>query len=93
YEKTIEKCRKVFGDNTSLFNRHYKCLNLVIHEGEDVHNYTAIVVIVPFYIEIGLKLLPGLDGNPDVMLHNLLRNLRSFISDSNVVESNKTRTC
>ncbi|VDL65087.1 unnamed protein product, partial [Hymenolepis diminuta] len=37
YEETIEKCGKVFGDNTSLFNRRFKCLNLAIREGESIH--------------------------------------------------------
>ncbi|VUZ56321.1 unnamed protein product [Hymenolepis diminuta] len=38
FEGTIEKCEKVFGHNISLFNRRFKCLNLTISEGEDIHN-------------------------------------------------------
>ncbi|VUZ45039.1 unnamed protein product [Hymenolepis diminuta] len=39
----IEKYEKVFGDNTPLFNRRFKCLNLAIREGEDIHKYAATV--------------------------------------------------
>ncbi|VDL62292.1 unnamed protein product [Hymenolepis diminuta] len=43
FEETIEKWEKVFGDNTLLFSRRFKSLNLAIYEGEDVHKYTAVV--------------------------------------------------
>ncbi|VUZ48686.1 unnamed protein product [Hymenolepis diminuta] len=43
FEETFEECGKVFGDNTSLFNRRFKCLNLAIGEGEDTHEYAAAV--------------------------------------------------
>ncbi|VUZ52589.1 unnamed protein product [Hymenolepis diminuta] len=43
FEETIEKCGKVFGDNTSLFNRLFKCPNLAIREGEVIHKYAATV--------------------------------------------------
>ncbi|VUZ45884.1 unnamed protein product [Hymenolepis diminuta] len=39
----MEKCGKVFGDNTSLFNRRFKCLNFAIRKGKDIHRYAAIV--------------------------------------------------
>lgn len=39
----MEKCEMVFGDNTSPCSRGFKCLNLAIREGEDMHEYTAIV--------------------------------------------------
>ncbi|VUZ40947.1 unnamed protein product [Hymenolepis diminuta] len=43
FKESIEKCEKAFGHNTSLFNRRIKCLNLAKCEGEDIHNYSAIL--------------------------------------------------
>ncbi|VDL40615.1 unnamed protein product [Hymenolepis diminuta] len=43
FEETIEKCEKGLGDNTSLFSRRFKCLNLAVREGKDIHKYTAVV--------------------------------------------------
>ncbi|VDL60206.1 unnamed protein product [Hymenolepis diminuta] len=42
FEGTVEKC-KVFGDNTFLFDRRLKCLNLVIRKVKDTYKYTEIV--------------------------------------------------
>ncbi|VUZ57634.1 unnamed protein product, partial [Hymenolepis diminuta] len=90
-EGVDRKFGKVFGDNTPLFNRRYKCLNLAIREGEDIENDCEDFRPV-FYLGLRLKLLSILDKNPDVMLHNVLdeyTNLRSLIADSNMVESSE----
>ncbi|VUZ55262.1 unnamed protein product [Hymenolepis diminuta] len=98
FEETVEKC-EVFGDNISPFNRRFECLNLTILEGEDVRKYTVIVnraLSLAFYEEICLKLSSVLDKDVDFMLHNLVdeyEKFRSFIVDSNMVESNETRAC
>ncbi|VUZ47806.1 unnamed protein product [Hymenolepis diminuta] len=94
FEETIEKCGKVFGDNTSLFDRHFKCLNLAISEGEDIHKYAAVVNRVCNAFSYG-SLKKDQLRNPDIMLHHLVdkyNNSRSLIADSNMVESNETRT-
>ncbi|VUZ42851.1 unnamed protein product [Hymenolepis diminuta] len=94
YEETIEKCGKVFGHNTSLFNRRFKCLNLAIRKGEDFQKYAPIGLRSPCNAEIRLKLLSLLDKNPDIMLHHLVdeyNNFQSPIADSNMVESSETR--
>ncbi|VUZ43865.1 unnamed protein product [Hymenolepis diminuta] len=43
FEETIEKCKIMFGDNTSPFNLTFKSLSLAIRKGEDIHKYTATV--------------------------------------------------
>ncbi|VUZ49815.1 unnamed protein product [Hymenolepis diminuta] len=96
FEETIGKCGKVFGDNTSLFNRRFKCLNFAISEGKDIHKYAAAGLRSPCYAEIRLKLLSLLDNNSGIMLHHLVdeyNNFQSLIADLNMVESNETRTC
>lgn len=42
FGETIRKCEKVFGDKTSLFNGCYRCLNLAIRKGEDIHKTRAL---------------------------------------------------
>ncbi|VUZ54298.1 unnamed protein product [Hymenolepis diminuta] len=72
FEETIEKCEKGLGDNTSLFSRRFKCLNLAVREGKDIHKYTAVVNRMNnTFSEICLKLLSLLDKNPGIMLHHL----------------------
>ncbi|VUZ53458.1 unnamed protein product [Hymenolepis diminuta] len=67
FEETIEKCEKVFGDNTSLFNKSFKGQNLAIREGKDIHKYTAAGLHSPCYREIRLKLLSLLHKSPDII--------------------------
>ncbi|VUZ44289.1 unnamed protein product [Hymenolepis diminuta] len=96
FAETIEKCEKVFFDDTSLCNRRFRCLSLPIREGGDIHKYTGIDLCSPCYAEIRLKLWSPLDKNPDIMLYYLVdeyNNFRSLVADSNMVESNETRAC
>ncbi|VUZ42987.1 unnamed protein product [Hymenolepis diminuta] len=74
----------------------FKCINLTIREGEDIHKCTALDLHSTCYAEIRLKILSVLDKNLDVMLPHLVEeynDFRSLIVDSNMVESNKTRAC
>ncbi|KAM3173999.1 hypothetical protein ACTXT7_011428 [Hymenolepis weldensis] len=69
-------CRGMLGTGT-----RYKCLNLAIYKGEDIHKYTGI----------GRR---PLSKNPDVVLHNLVdecNKFQSLIAKSNTVKSNETR--
>ncbi|VUZ54484.1 unnamed protein product [Hymenolepis diminuta] len=98
FKQTVEKY-EIFGDNSFLFDRRFKCLNLAIREGEDIHMHTAIVNRMCnafFYAKIHLELLSLLDKNPDIILHHLVdeyNNFRCLITDSNMIEGNETRAC
>ncbi|VUZ55549.1 unnamed protein product, partial [Hymenolepis diminuta] len=84
FEEKIEKCGKVFGDNTPLFSRRLKYLNLAIRECEDIRKYAAESLRSPCYVEICPKLLFILDKNSDIMLHHLVdrgNNFRRLIAD------------
>ncbi|VDL33891.1 unnamed protein product [Hymenolepis diminuta] len=68
FEETIEKCENVFGDTTSLFSRHFKCQSLDIHDGEDIHKYTAVVNrIHTFTILNGGKFFAKMDRSDDYL--------------------------
>ncbi|VUZ41727.1 unnamed protein product [Hymenolepis diminuta] len=64
-------------------------------EGEDIHKHTDIGLCPVCYAQIRLKSLTVMDLRPDVMLHNLVdkyNNVRSLITNSNMVESKETPT-
>ncbi|VUZ42554.1 unnamed protein product [Hymenolepis diminuta] len=95
FEETIEKCGKVFDDDTSLFNRCFKCPNLPIREGEDARKYTTLVNRICNAFSYG-SLKEDQFRDPDVMSHHLVdeyNNFRSLIADSNMVEGDETRAC
>ncbi|KAM3176773.1 hypothetical protein ACTXT7_005841 [Hymenolepis weldensis] len=57
FEEAIQKCEKIIGDNTSLFNRRYKCLNLTKHEDEDrgidfVAIFTSIRIVLSLNVSV-----------------------------------------
>ncbi|VUZ44396.1 unnamed protein product [Hymenolepis diminuta] len=58
----------------------YKCLNLAIREGEDIHKYIATGLRPVWYAEIRLNLMSVLDKNPDVMLYHLMDEYNNFRS-------------
>ncbi|VUZ41882.1 unnamed protein product [Hymenolepis diminuta] len=91
-EERIQKCEKVFGDNISLSNGRYKCLNLTVRKNENIHKYKGIDLCLACYAGIRRKLL---NKSLDVMLHNPMdecNNFQSLIADSNIAKSSKIRT-
>ncbi|VUZ50490.1 unnamed protein product [Hymenolepis diminuta] len=95
FEEMIEKCEKVLDDNTSLFSRRFKCLNLTIREVENIHKCTAVVNRMSNAFSYG-SLKEDQFRNLDIMLHHLLdayNNFWSLITDSNMVESSEIRVC
>ncbi|VDL64136.1 unnamed protein product [Hymenolepis diminuta] len=97
FEETIEKCGKVFDDDTSLFNRCFKCPNLPIREGEDARKYTTLVNRICNAFSYGslkedqFSCLVFIRGLRFACYAEI--GLKFLIADSNMVEGDETRAC